>query len=289
MPADPPLPIHLHLGAHRTGTGALAALLRARSDAVARAGWAMWTPPQTRDGRLRGLLGDPSRPEDGRAFGRLALRRAELAEAGARRLLVCDPGLLGSPRECVALARLYPTARARLRRLSRATGPVARVTLCVRRLDGWWASVLADRARRGGPPPDMHLLDAVAGGDRGWRAVIEAVAEAMPEAAIDVWSWEGPLGGAAAGMAALTGVDGPAGTPLPAPVRSLPREIAWRLRMLHRSDMIWLRDGADGLVRYRGGDGAGREEGDEGHRRVEGPGGDVDRAGGGGTPGTPAR
>lgn len=270
--------ITLLAGAHRTGAGALVAALRAAAPALAERGIAVWTPREARDGRLRGAVGDPGAASGdlGRAKGRLALRRAALAERGTPHLWIADPGLLGSPRESVLLAKPYPSAAARLSRLSEALGGVDRIGLAVRDLEGWWTSTLGARLARGADLPDAIHRDAIAASRRGWADVVQDVAGAVPGAAIRVWTHEGLGARPGAVIEALAEVDTGPNTPAPrtnetpslaALQKALDNQGSGvvlpgvggrlapfdpdqraRMRALHRRDMEWLRAGAEGLA-----------------------------------------
>ncbi|WP_179381200.1 hypothetical protein [Jannaschia marina] len=189
-------PVTLHLGAHRTGATSLQHLLTRNLGWLASRGIAYWGPRRTRDGVMSGVIGDPGRVETGRdirahrAAGRIAMLRSEMQAEGTARLLISDQALLGSLRENLLLGRLYPTARARLARLAAAMPGIDHVALAIRSPDAWWTSVFADLMTRGFAPPDRATIEAVLGARRGWRDVIEDVAEALPGARLTVWMHE---------------------------------------------------------------------------------------------------
>jgi hypothetical protein len=279
-------PLTLHLGAHRTGCASLHALLQARSDSLRRARIAVWSTAYTRSDLFDGLLGDPGRSSPDRshrarrAAGRIAMRRQELGGLGIRRLLLSDPALLGAPRENVLLARLYPSAWARLRRLRGAAPGIDRVCLTVRAPSGWWCSTFLALIARGFPPPDRASLSAIARSRRGWREVVEDVADALPRARITVLTHEAFGHRPDATFARLTGLpsdprDRPHHRAAPTldALRSRLRAEGCTVRLpedagryapftsgelaaldaAHENDLAWLRSGADGLADFAGG------------------------------------
>ncbi|UWQ20654.1 hypothetical protein [Jannaschia sp. W003] len=274
----------LHLGAHRTATSSLQRLLDLNEAALAAAGVAAWTPRLTRSGVMAGLMGDPGRRDARRdlaAFrsaGRVSLRQEALAARGVRRLVISDENMLGGLRENRALAKLYPTAAARLERVTAALGAPARVHLAIRAPDAWWTSAFVHLMLRGHRPPDADTLAAAVRARRGWRQVVEDVAAAFPGAALSVWSYEdwgarpGETFEHVTGVApARAGVPVVNGSPTAAALQqrlgeeghaaSLPAlagayapftpDQRAELRARHADDLAWLADGADGLAEYR--------------------------------------
>ena len=221
----------VHLGAAHTAASA-------EMLAIARAGpWIddvlVWSPPTTRAGLLAGLLGDPSGSDGGvldRARGRIAIRAAEADRDGASAILLVEPRLLGTPRESLALARLYPTARARLVRASHALPPIRRAILTIRSPAAWWGSALASAVARGAPLPDKATRSAIARGRRGWRDVVEDLTKALPDAERIV---QVPDGDAADHAAAIF---------------FTPTQRA-AMAARHRADLDWLAAGAGGAAR----------------------------------------
>ncbi|TFL16704.1 hypothetical protein [Jannaschia formosa] len=284
MPLTRVPPITLHLGAHRTGTKSLQALLEREAEALAARGMAVWPPRKTRSGLMTGLVGDPGRPDPAReirahrAAGRIAMRRDALAADGITRLLISDENMLGSLRENLLLARLYPTVGPRLARLASALPGVDHVCLSVRAPDTWWGSAFAFLMGRGFAPPDRATLDAVLRARRGWRHVVEDIARAVPQARLTVWTHEEMAARPAAGFALLTGAppagDGPAPHLMAAPTLDALRarlrdegcmtdlpgvggvyapfdpDDRAALRAAHAEDLAWLRAGADGLADF---------------------------------------
>ena len=255
-----PLPVTLALGAHCVGSGAVHAALARAHVALARGGYAVWGPERTRTGLLDGLLGDPGGPETAqagrqleRAAGRIAMRRQALSERGARRLLLSDPALLGNRRENVLMARLYPTAWARLRRLRGAVPNIDRVCLTLREPGDWWAEALASLTRRCLVAPDATAAAAMARSRRGWREVIEDVADALPRARISVWTYEEFGARPEAAAALLTGRTPPEGrgaAPEPAAPSPFDPDQRATLAAAYDDDLAWLRSGASGLAHF---------------------------------------
>ena len=274
-------PVTLHLGAHRTGTSTLQRLLSLNAAMLRAGGVAVWGPERTRDGLFAGVMGDPGNAtarrdvQAHRAAGRIAMLRSELARDGIGRLVVSDENALGGLRENLLLGRLYPSVGPRLRRVSAALPGIDRVVLSIRSPDMWWASAFAFLMTRGFAPPDAVTIEAILRARRGWRQVIEDVAEALPGAALTVWTHETM---ASRPDAAFVGLAGLAPARRHAPLLGMSPPLAAlqarlrdegcmdvlpqvgghyapfdpdaraMLRDLYHDDLAWLRDGADGRV-----------------------------------------
>ena len=277
---DPP--VSLHLGAHRTGTASVWSAF-GRADAQLRArGVAIWGPDWIRGGVLHGVLGDPGRLERRnrllarRTAGRLSLQRRDMAGQGVRRLVLSDAALLGSLRENVLLARLYPSAGVRLRRLAAVLPGVDRIGLTIRAPETFWASAFAHMMRVGFAPPGRDTIHALTSARRGWRDVITDVIAAFPQAALRVaihdesaddptdfaaWLTDGPLPAvkalpfvnAAPGIEALHRQLRAEGHDIHLPERAgryapfSPDDCAI-LQDRFEADLAWLRAGADGRI-----------------------------------------
>ena len=181
----------LHVGAHRTATTSFQTYLRANRAALSAQGTGFWGPWRTRNGLLHGLADAPaSGHQVERATGRLHLALEGARRHGADRLVVSDENMIGSARHNLRHLALYPAAGERLARLTRAFGPVRRVVLQIRALDGWWASAIGFLVPRGEDVPDAAALDRLAASPRSWRHVIADLACACPEAEIRVTPFE---------------------------------------------------------------------------------------------------
>ena len=279
--------ILLHIGAHRTGTASLQAYLAQNRVPLAALGLAVWGPEQLRGGMGCGLLVPVGQIAPGavrraaRATGllRLGAGRAELA--GADRLIVSDPNLIGGVRDNLARLRLYPHAGLRLARFAPAFGGrCSRVALTIRAYDSYWASALALAVAHGAAPPDEARLDRLVTQPRRWRQVVADVAQVFPAAELVVWPFEALAGRPDWQLRAITGEPIPAQPQRPvrlnpAPGRDHLRRILqdrggaaaqdavapgdgpWQpfgrhhvevLRAQYAEDLAWLRNGADGLA-----------------------------------------
>ncbi|KIT16088.1 hypothetical protein [Jannaschia aquimarina] len=274
----------LHIGAHRTATSTLQRLISRNAGALASSGVAVWTPDRTRGGLLAGVMGDPGRRDPRRdllahrSAGRVAMHRSRLAGQGIHRLIVSDENMLGGLRENLALARLYPSAGARMARVAQAIPEVTQVHMSIRSPDTWWTSVFAFLMTRGFGPPDRATLDAILRGRRSWRHVIEDAAAALPRARISVASYEEWGHRPAEIFDAMTGLPpehgGAAIVNATPPVALLQQRLhdegsddvlpvlgasyapfgpddRAALRAAYADDLAWLRDGADGLAEFR--------------------------------------
>ncbi|MEO0362077.1 MAG: hypothetical protein AAF322_13260, partial [Pseudomonadota bacterium] len=111
------MPLHLHLGAHKTGSTHLQATLRRDRAALEADGLRLVPPEQARAGR-GGLAG---RLVAGRRLARLT--------AGEGLTLASDENTLGLCAEIVAAGALYPDARARIALWSRAAEEAGAATV----------------------------------------------------------------------------------------------------------------------------------------------------------------
>jgi hypothetical protein len=275
----------LHLGAHRTGTSTLQRYMKQQCGLLEAQDVVVWTPAQTRDGRLTGLLGDPGRGSARRddlarrSGNRVRIAQTLLAGQGVAHLVVSDENVLGSLRENIGLAALYPTAARRVSRLKTGLPAVDHVAVCVRSYDAYWTSAIGLQLTRGMPVPDRRHLDHLVTQSRRWRQVIAEVATTFAGARITVWSHErlAALPEISAGL--LTGcrlppadpglhlnatlridalrarlaVSGADGSVLRADHgRFAPFDDTQRrtLRAQYAEDIAWLRAGADGLATF---------------------------------------
>lgn len=272
----------LHAGAHRTASTSFQSYLRDHQEALQLQGIGVWGPWRTRKGLLNGIADRPVSPQAARrAAGRAALNIQTARRRGQAALLVSDAQMIGTPRNCLRRATLYPAIGERMARLDTALGGVTRVTLQIRALDQWWASVIASLLPRGeGMPPAEHV-NALVTARRSWRHVITDLACACPGARILVTAHESLasrpdlLLRVVAGRHVVPGTAGAApwmarrpsladlretlaarGTPAGA-LDGLPADARWtpftdpqanRLRDTYADDLHWLRAGADGLA-----------------------------------------
>jgi hypothetical protein len=165
--------------------------------------------------------------------------------------------------------------------LHSAFGAVREVTLQVRSLDHWWASVAAYLVPRGEALPDAPGIEALVNGPRSWRHVVTDLACACPGTRIRVTPFEcfsdrpDQLLRVMTGcpslpvahpshywanrrpdLASLRSALSQRGEDVPALPRRAPPE-RWspfddtqvaRLRETYADDLAWLRAGADGLA-----------------------------------------
>ncbi len=272
----------LHLGAHRTGTKTFQDYLRRQAEPLAQARVAYWGPGRTRRGLFSELgegvetaqAADPARGAD----GRVQLQISAARERGLSALLISDEDMIGSVRENISSAALYPSVGARMTRFARAfEGQLSTVVLCPRSLEYYWSSAIAYGVARGVPVPERAALRAIVDNRRSWRDVIVELARALPGTSIRVVPFERVLGRPEALLRLGTGLDAPRDTErgwlnrapsLPDLRRVLaerggdgvalpfgmgrwnpftPEETA-ALREAYADDMMWLVAGADGLA-----------------------------------------
>ncbi|WP_254683149.1 hypothetical protein [Phaeobacter piscinae] len=272
--------IMLHIGAHRCATGYFQGFLAHHAERLRQDGLAIWGPEQTRNGLFHGIQPGPA-PVTGRdlatrARGRLRLRIATEAAAGAQRLLISDTDLTGGAHDLLQQRQLYAGIGVRLARFDAALdGQVRDVMLNLRSPDRFWTSLLTQMVANGHPLPSAAVLGQIAAHPRSWRDVITDIACAMPNARIRVMPYETYGDRPEVQLALLAGprlarvslsdrLNRSDGLPtlrhrLAANVaRDLPRgEGRWSpfsdiqsaaLRERYADDLMWLQGGADGLA-----------------------------------------
>lgn len=287
-----PMDILLHLGAHSCATKTFQTYLWNNRTQLAKQGLTCWTPKRTRDGLLRGLVRHPARitVEDERyairSVGRLRVEIARLRDSGQTGLLMSDENILGSTRDNIEEARLYPLLHERLLRFQPAfEGQNLTIGLSVRSYEDHWASCLTYLVIRGGALPSVDLLDFLTTQPLRWRALVRDIAAVFPQADIVVWPFERMTDQPDAQLRAVWSK----GLDLPEPgevwhnrgadMMRLNAVLAVRgerlsendfveagtrwmpfdedqcnvLRADYRRDLAWLKAGAEGLARYADG------------------------------------
>lgn len=274
--------IILHIGAHRTGTTSFQTYMRRAGNELSARGIAFWGPDTTCKGSLSkiysnrsGRYGEASRSHDCGSFGApLHTARA----AGTRRLIISDENFMGSMRNNIRQAALYPQVSERVVCVTQALGSgVSTILLSPRSVENYWCSALAFCVMRGVPVPDLQKRAAIARSCRGWRDVIAEVAKALPDVVIKVLPFEKYSGRPDQFLSDAVDIDAPicrerapvnVSPGLPALRRAmsangqdasvLPLGMGrWNpftneqhsaLKELYADDMMWLRSGADGLA-----------------------------------------
>jgi hypothetical protein len=181
----------LHAGAHRTATTSFQTYLRDHRAALQAQGIAFWGPWRTRKGLLTGVADRPVSGQSAqRAAGRVAMNVANTRKHGVSTLIVSDENMSGSARRCLRTCALYPGIGERMARLDSAFGGVQGVSLQIRALDHWWASIVGFLVPRGEALPEARALETLVAAPRSWRQVITDLACACPGAAIRVTPFE---------------------------------------------------------------------------------------------------
>lgn len=276
--------IILHLGVHRTGFGSLHSAFKAEHKQLDQAHVAVWGPNEVRAGMFDGIQPDPGanaarKRGPTRAAGRIKLRIQQLEDRGYTKLLISDPGLLGSLQSVVKSRRLYPAAGERAARLIDALPKnVSRVVLNVRSLDRYWASVFSRSVAHGYASPDDAALQYVLDAPRSWRDVVLDVACAVPDVDLRVLPFEAAYASPSVFMQKAAGVDVEfKSAPIwkgRSPTQQKLQEISvlqgrtdaqysaenqpWmpfgekaeaRLREVYQDDLFWLENGAEGFAK----------------------------------------
>lgn len=187
----------LHLGAHRTGATTLQHFLTANAGALAESGTVTWTPPQTRQGMMAGLVKRPDRismkeeKRGRRSVGVMRTLMEILEDDGVDRLIVSEPNMIGTRDHNIKTKRLYPWLGERLDRFAPAFfDRCTRVALVIRSYDTYWRSVLNAAVIDGFPMPSEELRDHLVTQPMRWKQAIEDVARVFPQAQLVVWPFE---------------------------------------------------------------------------------------------------
>lgn len=183
----------MHIGAHRTGTSRVQAELMRRADHLVTRGVIVLRPEDLRDtgapqGQERGFWGRLSRPDDLTPL--IAQRDAAMAQ-GMRSLVVSEENLSGTITRILESGRIYGEMRQRLARL-RPFGQGHRVTVLftVRQYDSFLASLYAFRAIREPMLPFQSFKPRFLALPIRWPCVVAQIAQALPEANIEVIPFE---------------------------------------------------------------------------------------------------
>lgn len=192
--------VTLHFGAHRTATTTFQRMLGRSAPSLQGDRIAYWGPKRTRSALFDGLLGpaagggmqglaDDRRGK--RSLGRIQLALDDAEAGGTKHLLISEENMVGTLRQTLATAKLYPDAGGRAHRLAQVFGPKCRrIGISIRSYDQWWASAIAFGVAKSGPVPSSELTQSVLGQPRRWRHVISELADAFPDVPVYVWSHE---------------------------------------------------------------------------------------------------
>lgn len=180
----------LHLGAHRCATTTFQTFLELNRDALARRGWQVWTPSDTRKGLLDGLTCKPGE-ETGRMAEGISRVQDRLDAMGRANLLVSEENMIGAPFDNLNSGSLYPGFGARMSRFHAAfNGHVSGIGLAIRRYDDYWASLLSYSVLRGYQMPSQPNLEALTYQRRRWRHLIQELRKLFPNTPINIWHFE---------------------------------------------------------------------------------------------------
>lgn len=188
--------LHIHLGAHKTGSTSLQFHLRKNEHRFAEAGTAYIPMPEFRKRYTTSLSRMGNRYP---AFIRLlspfieSRFRDQLAPlSGSSLVLISDENLLGGMSLIAGKRTLYPNAVGMVSAVKRAAQPNdAHYFLCIRNYPEFIVSMYLHRVTKGRRVP---TLESVTGdflnGARGWAEVVADVAKVVGPDRLTVWTYE---------------------------------------------------------------------------------------------------
>ena len=183
-----------HIGAHRCATTTFQAYLDRNRRALIAQGIMPWTPSVTRDGLFDGLVRPPAQDDqavDAAAAHRVSNRLSSMERRGIRQLLVSEENMIGTPRDNIARAALYPGLTPRLARFRDAFGGrVHRIGLVIRAYEAFWASSIAFAVLAGSRVPDAETCRRIANQPRCWSDVVCDLRRLCPDTPLSVWTFE---------------------------------------------------------------------------------------------------
>ena len=194
MPGCKIFEVILHLGAHRTGSTRLQAILDANRDILAEEGIVALTPPRPgnrisptiRDvvGALPGLRQSSFKRSRKLRKARamfLDLAAQGLRDTATRRVIVSEENLLGLAFESTGEG-LYVSAYSRLSAFRQLLGrSPSKIHLTFRSYDTFLVSAYAMRAVYGEQiPPFEEIREEILAARRGWPDLVDEVARAFP-------------------------------------------------------------------------------------------------------------
>jgi hypothetical protein len=186
--------VHIHLGAHKTASTHIQAILKKNATALTAAGVTVARPKDVRAavGAVRERLAHPLFGPLSGLSQRRAVRRLAHLGAGAPHLVAADENTLGLCPDVISSGVLYPHAGARSA-LWRGLveGRDATVYLAVRAYPSFFASVHAQAGRNARHEPlSAEQAAALTALPRRWPAVINDVANALPNSKLILWAYE---------------------------------------------------------------------------------------------------
>lgn len=185
--------IHLHIGAHRTGTTSAQKLLESRSAQLRAAGVVFRGPSALRGWGLYDLLQrmtDARAPVDRIEAAQQVLRDWVTKFGPVRRVVISDENLSGTMLQNYTDAALYPDAEARFQALGQLL-PAQPDVVCVtiRDLVGYWQSVFAHLAMLG--KLDTFDAERLAKSPRkSWLPLVQGVRTAFPKARLKIMRYD---------------------------------------------------------------------------------------------------
>ena len=186
--------VHIHLGAHKTASTHIQAILRKNAAELTAAGVTIVRPKEVRTavGSVRERMGHPLFPAFGGMPRRRAMRRLARLGAGATHLVAADENTLGLCADIVSTGLLYPDAGIRTALWQRfRDGHDTTIYLAIRAYPSFFAAVHAQAGRNGRYERLMPAqAAALAALPRRWPEVIDEISGALPGAKVILWAYE---------------------------------------------------------------------------------------------------
>lgn len=183
--------LHLHIGAHKTASTHLQAILRKNQPSLADNGIAFLPPETIRDAIKYWRIAVETMAPLPTVSGLLAKRKLAKMDTGAARMIASDENSLGHCRTMIRRGELYARALPRLRLWrSLADRRETTVYLCIRNYAPFFTSAYA-QSIRSARYYDLtpFMLEDLSRLPRRWPDVVDDIRAALPGARIVLWDF----------------------------------------------------------------------------------------------------
>jgi hypothetical protein len=182
--------VSVHVGAHKTATTYIQAVLELNADALAGAGVAYIPLPRMRT-TVTHQVWWPNSPNLAAAEAEIRARMSA-ASGQPRRLLLSDENLIGTPPADLATHAFYPKARAHLARLVELLGIGSEPTLflAVRTYDRFIPAMYAEVLRHREFLSFDEYVDRLDLDTVSWFSLVEELCAVVPAGRLTLWRYE---------------------------------------------------------------------------------------------------